>query len=83
VEVCPSSVNKATAGRVILKDLQESKECDFILCMGDGKTDEPLFALLNDKEYAMTVTVGKKQTEAKYYIETVEAVKQVILDICD
>jgi len=80
LEVRPSTVDKATAVRAILKDLQQTQNhVDFILCIGDGKTDEPVFAML--KEMAsdcITSTVGKKQTEAKYYIDNVKDVEKLL-----
>jgi trehalose-6-phosphatase len=54
-------VDKATAARAILRDLQQQPEEDFVLCIGDGKTDEVVFSMLSEVEGAITSTVGKKQ----------------------
>ncbi|KAJ3282888.1 Trehalose-6-P synthase/phosphatase complex synthase subunit [Borealophlyctis nickersoniae] len=79
LELRPSTVDKGTAARAILKDLNFPDECDFVLCIGDGKTDEVVFQYLNhETENAITSTVGKKQTEAKFYLDTVEEVEGVI-----
>lgn len=80
LEVRPSSVDKSTAVRAILKDLhQPQDEVDFILCIGDGKTDEPVFSLLKEiSPDSITSTVGKKQTEAKYCLENVGNVQGLL-----
>lgn len=56
LELRPSSVDKATAVRSIFRDIQEENDggilspspVDFVLCIGDGKTDEPVFQYLRD-----------------------------------
>ena len=83
LELRPSMVDKATAARAILKDLDAANDCDFLLCMGDGKTDEVLFGLLDDMEFALTATVGKKQTDAKFYVESVKEAEQLIHDVTE
>lgn len=80
LELRPSSIDKSTAVRNILKDLQLST-IDYILCIGDGKTDEIVFSLLNDIPYAITSTVGKKQTEAHNYIPNVDMVNSLIEEL--
>jgi len=60
-----------------LKDLNLSS-LDFILCVGDGKTDEVVFSYLNEIPQAITSTVGKKQTEAQCYIPDVDQVNNLI-----
>ncbi|KAI8911917.1 glycosyltransferase family 20-domain-containing protein [Powellomyces hirtus] len=83
LELRPSMVDKATAARAIVKDLGAPKECDYCLCVGDGKTDEVVFQLLQHEfeskmEQLITATVGKKQTEAEFYVETVKEVERLI-----
>ena len=60
VEVKMSGYNKGSAA----KKLISSEENDFILAIGDDKTDEELFGALPDK--AVTLKVGKGQTQARY-----------------
>lgn len=85
LELRPSSVDKSTAAKAILKDLggENEDEIDFALCIGDGKTDEVVFSLLQDNACAITCTVGKKQTEAKYYLDTVTEVESLLLALTD
>lgn len=71
-------VDKSTAARAILRDLQLQPENDFVLCIGDGKTDEVVFSTLQEVEGSITSTVGKKQTEAKYYLDTVGDVERLL-----
>ena len=59
-----------------MSELIGDKSYDFILCMGDDVTDEFMF---NDlPELALNVKVGKKTTQAGYYIENTEAVKALL-----
>lgn len=109
VELRPSSVDKSTAVRAILRDLclhhKDPQAIDFILCVGDGKTDEVVFGLLNEwsgapgssmaaalgtagsvddkvgKVETITCTVGKKQTGAKFYVESVRQVTELLRGI--
>jgi trehalose 6-phosphate synthase/phosphatase len=82
LELRPSSIDKATAVRALLKDLNSSgvagSDIDFILSIGDGKTDEVVFSLLHDWPQAFTSTVGRKQTEARYYLDNVQEVESLI-----
>ncbi|TPX54655.1 hypothetical protein SeMB42_g00167 [Synchytrium endobioticum] len=79
LELRPASVDKGTAARAILKDLDFKEEVDFLLCIGDGKTDEVVFSHLSSADpEALTATVGKKQTEAKCYLESVTSVTDLL-----
>ena len=67
-----SRYNKGTAVSEIIGD----KECDFIICFGDDVTDEFMF---NDlPSHAFNVKVGKKATQAEYYIDNPVAVKSLL-----
>ncbi len=76
VELRPSTVDKGTAVKAILREL--GQDVDFLLCLGDGKTDEVVFQLLNEQlSDSITATVGKKQTEASFYVENVHEVEEL------
>ncbi|KAJ2964999.1 hypothetical protein NQZ79_g143 [Umbelopsis isabellina] len=77
LELRPSAIDKATAVRAILKDLH-LQDIDYLMCIGDGKTDEVVFSLLNEIPNSITSTVGKKQTEARSYISSVEQVSSFL-----
>ena len=81
LELRPSTVDKATAVRSILKDLDALEDCDFLLCIGDGKTDEVVFQFIEEIPGSITCTVGKKQTEAHYYVESVKDVQAVLSEL--
>jgi len=72
IEVVSSRYNKGTAVSEIIGD----KESDFIICFGDDVTDEFMF---NDlPSHAFNVKVGKKATQAEYYIDNPAAVKSLL-----
>ncbi len=72
MEVKSSNVNK---GRAAMRVLSEDTY-DFIFAIGDDWTDEFMFKELPTE--AITIKVGMQNTQAKYYIESVNAVRGVI-----
>jgi trehalose 6-phosphate synthase/phosphatase len=87
LELRPSSIDKSTSVKAILKDLQTNLgPVDFILCVGDGKTDEAVFSCLGNESVVgvpetkeiITCTVGQKQTEAKFYLADVPEVQSLL-----
>jgi trehalose 6-phosphate synthase/phosphatase len=70
IEVRPKGINKGVAVKSILDDVHN---IDFILCIGDDKTDEDMFVAVEEKTVSkaacFTCTVKKKQTQARYYVE--------------
>lgn len=89
LELRPSSIDKSTSVKAILKDIQaDVGPVDFIVCVGDGKTDEAVFACLGnesivgpDIKEVITCTVGQKQTEAKFYVADVPEVESLLEDM--
>ena len=75
-------IDKASSARAIMRDINGTEECDFLLCIGDGKTDEVVFQYLGEIDNAMTCTVGKKQTEAKTYLDSVRDVEKLLAQLC-
>ncbi|KAG2412615.1 hypothetical protein HFD88_010172 [Aspergillus terreus] len=74
----PGDTNKASAAAMVWRHCLQRSEKDssygrpeFLLAIGDGRDDEPVFrwanklASANAVEYAMTVTLGSRSTEAK------------------
>ena len=68
IEIAFGRFNKGTAVSEIISD----KVVDFILSIGDDVTDELMFNVL--PEHANTIKVGRKKTQAKYFIENPKAV---------
>lgn len=60
IEVRMAGVDKGTVARKLL----EESEYDFILAVGDDKTDEDMFRALADK--ALTIKIGSGNTAAQY-----------------
>ena len=71
LEIKNSGVNK---GKAANKRLTE--KYDFIFAIGDDWTDEYLFTELPD--YATTVKVGMNKTDAKYFLNNVEQVRELL-----
>eukprot|EP00826_Nyctotherus_ovalis_P054848 TRINITY_DN7224_c0_g1_i1.p1 TRINITY_DN7224_c0_g1~~TRINITY_DN7224_c0_g1_i1.p1 ORF type:complete len:197 (-),score=35.21 TRINITY_DN7224_c0_g1_i1:148-738(-) len=77
VEVKLKKLEKGEFARKVLRKVKKHKgDIDFVLCMGDDISDEPMFQLINsfysgallDKCSAFTCTVGRKPTHARYYV---------------
>jgi trehalose 6-phosphate synthase/phosphatase len=54
--------------------LLEKGDFDYILSIGDDKTDEDMFDVLANNKNAFTIKVGKGDTSAKYRLDTVQDV---------
>lgn len=72
IEIKNSGVNK---GRAALKKIG-NQNYDFILAVGDDWTDEYTFGAM--PEEAITIKVGTKTTKAKYYVDSVEDVRNFL-----
>ncbi len=72
MEVRNPGINK---GRAALR-LVSGKKWDFILAVGDDRTDEDLFAVLPESAYSIKVGVGP--TRARYNLEDVPAVRNLL-----
>jgi trehalose 6-phosphate synthase/phosphatase len=72
MEIKSSNVNK---GRAAMRVLGE-KDYDFIFAIGDDWTDEFMFQEL--PEETITVKVGLQNTQARYFIESVSGVRDIL-----
>lgn len=72
LEVKPRNMHKGA----IVTELVSSEQWDFILCMGDDYTDEDMFRALPER--ANSVHVGTGETEARYIIENVKDVVDLL-----
>ncbi|KAG1176233.1 hypothetical protein G6F70_003524 [Rhizopus microsporus] len=72
IEVIPHDINKSSIANRILQDTTP----DFVLAIGDDRSDEDMFTFLNKQKNlkVITCTVGTRSTEARYYIPNVETV---------
>ena len=89
IEVIALGINKGYFISYILKkQIRKKRIPDFILCIGDDTSDEKMFDYLNKKEIEIKkysknvvlypITVGKKPSKAKYYVENPKNVKEMI-----
>lgn len=72
LEIKHSGINK---GRAALQKMG-AKTYDFILAVGDDWTDEYTFDAMPKEAY--TIKVGAKTTNAAYYIESVDMVRELL-----
>jgi trehalose 6-phosphate synthase/phosphatase len=76
IEIRMSGVDKGTVARKLL----EEHPYDFILAVGDDKTDEDMFRALADK--AVTIKIGAGNTMAHYslsdYMEVIRLLNQLV-----
>ncbi len=72
LEVRNPGINK---GRAALR-LISGRSWDFILAVGDDRTDEDLFAVLPESAYSIKVGVGP--TRARYNLDNVGAVRRLL-----
>jgi trehalose 6-phosphate synthase/phosphatase len=70
VEVKRGDIDKGRGTRYLL----EKGHYDFILSIGDDKTDEDMFEVLANNPHAFTIKVGEGVSRAKYRLENVQDV---------
>ncbi|XP_044489523.1 alpha,alpha-trehalose-phosphate synthase [UDP-forming] 6-like isoform X2 [Mangifera indica] len=86
VEVKPQGVSKGLVAKRLLSTMQEkAMSPDFVLCIGDDRSDEDMFEVIISsmagpsiapKAEVFACTVGRKPSKAKYYLDdTVEIVR--------
>ena len=91
VEVKIRGVNKGRAVEHILKSLREEANIipDFILCVGDDRSDESMFEKLlapfpgSETCTIFTSTVGRKKSLAKYFLSDVDHVSTLLTGLAN
>ncbi|KAJ0405762.1 hypothetical protein P43SY_003612 [Pythium insidiosum] len=92
LEVRPEGVDKGVVVDRILSTLESTGQpgggaaglVDFVLCVGDDESDEFMFQYLEESRRNLgrtkhfTVTVGKKPSAAKYFVNDVDQVMEVL-----
>ncbi|KAI9010950.1 glycosyltransferase family 20-domain-containing protein [Phycomyces nitens] len=85
LEVRPLLINK---GEVIKRVLVQSAGVDFIMCVGDDKTDEDMFRVVKRPElgadavrFIVTIGPAEKSTLATWHLATVEKFVDVLEDL--
>nr|CAD1845044.1 unnamed protein product [Ananas comosus var. bracteatus] len=88
VEVKPQGVTKGLVAERLLSNMQQrGLRADFVLCIGDDRSDEDMFEFINGTisgpalspvAEVFACTVGQKPSKAKYYLEdTTEIVRML------
>lgn len=86
VEVKPQGVNKGIVAEHLLSTMrQKGMLPDFVLCIGDDRSDEDMFEVIMSARESLSpvaevfaCTVGQKPSRAKYYLEdTTEIVRML------
>lgn len=63
--------------------LNQYPAADFILCVGDDRTDEDMFDALDPYPSAYTVMVDRKPTHAQFYVEKQSDVLKLLSLLCN
>ncbi|KAL1325356.1 hypothetical protein HN51_035419 [Arachis hypogaea] len=79
VEVKPQDVSKGLVAERIFSSMAENgKQADFVLCVGDDRSDEDMFEIISSSisrnilsanSSVFACTVGQKPSKAKYYLD--------------
>ncbi|KAA8526255.1 hypothetical protein F0562_008542 [Nyssa sinensis] len=79
VEVKPQAFSKGLVAEKIFTSMAENgKQADFVLCIGDDRSDEDMFEIIGDamsrnilsaNTSVFACTVGQKPSKAKYYLD--------------
>ncbi|XP_071725205.1 probable alpha,alpha-trehalose-phosphate synthase [UDP-forming] 11 [Rutidosis leptorrhynchoides] len=85
VEVNPQGVSKGVVVESLIAKMQsKGKPLDFVLCIGDDRSDEDMFEKISSSVVnrgiaeVFACTVGQKPSMAKYYLDdTVDVVKML------
>ncbi|KAK6919686.1 Glycosyl transferase, family 20 [Dillenia turbinata] len=93
VEVKPQGVSKGTvAEKIFTKMAENGKKADFVLCIGDDRSDEDMFEvidnalsrnILSPRASVFACTVGQKPSKAKYYLDDTCEVKLMLESLAE
>uniref|UniRef100_A0A7N0TYI9 alpha,alpha-trehalose-phosphate synthase (UDP-forming) n=1 Tax=Kalanchoe fedtschenkoi TaxID=63787 RepID=A0A7N0TYI9_KALFE len=93
VEVKPQGVSKGLVAEKIFTSMDaKSERADFVLCIGDDRSDEDMFesinnamalGLLSASTSVFACTVGQKPSKAKYYLDDTSEVISMLDSLAD
>ncbi|KAK4489201.1 hypothetical protein RD792_004995 [Penstemon davidsonii] len=93
IEVKPQGVNKGlVAERILTKMRQKEVLPDFVLCIGDDRSDEDMFEVimtakadgsLSPVAEVFACTVGQKPSKAKYYLDDTSEILRMFQGLAD
>ncbi|KAL2937451.1 putative alpha alpha-trehalose-phosphate synthase [UDP-forming] 7 [Bienertia sinuspersici] len=93
VEVKPQGVTKGmVAERVFTSMADKGKRADFVLCIGDDRSDEDMFEIVNtavsrdilsSNASVFACTVGQKPSKAQYFVNDTAEVRLVLESLAE
>lgn len=93
VEVKPQGVSKGVVAEKILSSLMEKgRQPDFVLCIGDDRSDEDMFeqiadimrrSMVDSETSLYACTVGQKPSKAIYYLDDANDVLNMLEALAD
>ncbi|PWZ11895.1 putative alpha,alpha-trehalose-phosphate synthase [UDP-forming] 7 [Zea mays] len=93
VEVKPQGISKGIVAERILASVKErGKQADFLLCIGDDRSDEDMFENIADitgrnlvapRTALFACTVGQKPSKAKFYLDDTFEVVTMLSALAD
>ncbi|XP_027158329.1 probable alpha,alpha-trehalose-phosphate synthase [UDP-forming] 7 [Coffea eugenioides] len=93
VEVKPQGVSKGVVAEKIFASMTErGRQADFVLCIGDDRSDEDMFEIIGDamnsgvlssNTSVYACTVGQKPSKAKYYLDDTSDVIMMLEALAD
>src|SRR5690554_2108829 len=75
IEIRNAGVNKGQS----VSELLEDKHYDFVLSVGDDKTDEDMFMVL--PEPAITIKVGTGDSHARYFVPSIRELRKLLASL--
>lgn len=93
VEVKPQGVSKGVVAEKVLSSMVENRRRpDFVLCVGDDRSDEEIFEVVKSAKSRKLIypytsifacTVGQKPSKAKYYLDDTSEVLCMLQSLAD
>lgn len=93
VEVKPQGVSKGIVVEKILSSMVgKNRQADFVLCIGDDRSDEDMFECINNSvakdlvspnTSVFACTVGQKPSKARYYLDDTVGVTSMLGALAD
>ncbi|XP_075484758.1 alpha,alpha-trehalose-phosphate synthase [UDP-forming] 5-like [Primulina tabacum] len=93
VEVKPQGVNKGLVAEQMLATMRQREVLpDFVLCIGDDRSDEDMFEVITSAMADATLspiaevfacTVGQKPSKAKYYLDDTAEILRMLQGLAD
>jgi trehalose 6-phosphate synthase/phosphatase len=93
VEVKPQGVTKGLVAERIFTSMAEiGNQADFVLCIGDDRSDEDMFEVISNaisknilsaNTAVFACTVGQKPSKAKYYLDDTQEVILMLESLAD